>query len=497
MIKKLSLLILVLTGYLALNAQVNGVIINDSSNYKLVKIWGTHHERGFAYGALLGDEITEVFINYLKPQFGNYYPFARDIVTSSQDLSYDSLYVVEAKAIIDGMNDYGLNIEDMDYIDMLVCNSFLDIANLLSKSFGMGCSSLISWGDATTGTDLNGKSVISRHLDWTINSNLINNQVIVINLPSETDEQPWTSIGFAGMYSVLSGFNENIGVFQHMMSDFNGTTSHGKQYEPIWFALRTSIEKLDYNQDGNNDVQDVRSKLMEQTTGFADGFLISAISADPETDSLAAMIAEIAPTEPILVFRNNDYPDSIPGDNLYTANYQIARNNDMHFCSRYNSIIDVISDGTNIGLDENWEMIRDHSHLSHNLQFMQYSPEMDLFKIAVYENGTPAYLNNPKSYSIAELFSNYVGIETTISNNPEIIFYPNPVNDILSISVNNAEISNYNISIFNIYGSNVNVPVSQISKKSLKVDFKALPMGIYIVKINTDIGSSQNIIYKN
>ncbi len=84
----------------------------------------------------------------------------------------------------------------------------------------MGCSSLISWGDATIGTDLDGKSVISRQLDWGVNSDLVNNQIICIHLPSEIDEQNWIGIGFAGMFSVLSGFNQDVGVFQHMMNDY-------------------------------------------------------------------------------------------------------------------------------------------------------------------------------------------------------------------------------------------------------------------------------------
>ncbi len=480
MIKKILLSALVLTIYLSLNAQVQGVIISDTNNYKLVKIWGTHEERGYAYGSLLGDDITEIFNNYLILQFGSYYSFARDIVENGQDLHFDSLYIVEAKAIINGMSDQGTNTTDMDYIDILVCNSFLDISNLLGKSFNMGCSSLISWGDATTGTDLNGGSVISRHLDWTINSYITNNQVICVSFPDESDEQPWVSVGFAGMVSVLSGFNADVGVFQHMMNDFSGSALHNQQYEPVWYSLRNSIEKFDYNGDGVNNVQDVRSKLMDQPAGFADGFIISTMSKSSDYDTLVAMIAETAPTAPTLTFRYNTYPDSIPGDNLYTANYQIARNNAMNFGTRYNAIKEAIGTGTDISLNTNWELMRDYSHLSHNIQFMEYSPEADTFKISVYKDGSAAYHHDPDYYSISDLLTIFVGTDEISGDTFTVNYSPNPVKDVLNIYT---EAVNPIFDIFNTKGKIVNIQTVKSTPQRYQLQFESVPSGLYIINV--------------
>ena len=464
--------------------QINGAIINDTNNIKIVKVWGTHYERGFAYGSLLGQQITQTFNNYLKPQFGISYTATRNLITSGQDLKFDSIFVVEAKAIIDGMDTAGANTTNMDYVDILVCNSFLDISKLMSKKTKQGCSSLISWGNATTATDLAGKSIISRHLDWQVNSNLINNQIICVHLPSETDEQPWLSVGFAGMFTVLSGFNVNIGVFQNIMNDFSGNSSHGKAFEPIWFSLRKSIEKKDFNSDGKNNVQDVRAALMNQTQGYADGYLISAIAKSTEThDSLIAMIAEITPTSPYLTFRYNNYPDSIPGDNIYTANNQIARNNSLNFCQRYNSIKSAIGTGTNICSAINWELMRDYSMLSNNIQFMQYSPEFDLFKITVYRNNQPAYQNQPMTFSINDLFKNNIGLEDIIKPEPSVSFYPNPVNDILVIAGLNEIEDSVLITISDLNGKlffNEKI-INQTTDYELNLE--TYINGIYIIKV--------------
>lgn len=482
--KRILLLCLLIGSFAHVYSQINGAIISDSNNITIIKVWGTHQERGFAQGSLLGSKITAVFKNYLKPQFGSYYSYARNMVTNGSDLSYDSDFVDEAKSIVAGMDLAGSNREKMDYVDMLVCNSFLDISKMMGSPLLIGCSSLISWGEATEGTDLSGHSVISRHLDWTVNMNLVNNQIICIHLPSEPDEQPWLSIGFAGMFSVLSGFNQNLGVFQHQMDDFNGVSSLGKQFEPIWFSLRKSIEKLDYNSDGKNNVLDVKSALSDHPQGYANGFLISSVARSSEaTDSLIAMIAEVAPTSPNLVFRSNSFPDSIPGKNLYTANYQIARNHAMHFCPRYNGIISAIGNGTAISSTGNREMMRDHSNLPHNLQFMQFSPESDLFKISVYRDGKAAYRNEPVTYQISELFSAYSGIGEKIVTEPTLSVYPNPVTDRLTIRGFGQAGETAVISVHDINGKQLLSETQSATGNDLFISLKSLPSGLFFIKV--------------
>ncbi|RLD57872.1 MAG: hypothetical protein DRJ05_09005, partial [Bacteroidetes bacterium] len=365
---------------------VKGYIVSDSANLTVVKIWGTHEERGFAYGYLLGDKISDMVTGYMQPVFGGFLDDARQIIIDGEDLSIDSVFVYEAMALIDGMNAAGTNVANIDYVDGLVFNSFLDVVKLLGMSAeGPGCSSLMSWGDATMGTDLDGKSVISRHLDWSPNSTLINNQVLVIHVPSEEDEQTWAMVGFAGQMSVLSGFNQNLAVFQHMMSDFAGVPTHGLGYEPVWLTMRKAIEKADYNNDGENNTADLRDAVNGNTMGFADGFIITALA--PSTsgdDGLIALVAEVAPQNPKITFRDNSYSDNIPGDNLYAANSEIKRNNSNNYCTRYYAVINAIGDGTEIGSEENWQIMRDNSNgSSGNIQFMQFIPELDIFKITV------------------------------------------------------------------------------------------------------------------
>jgi hypothetical protein len=450
----------------------------------VVKVWGTHQERGYALGYLTGDRITDVIVNYVKPEFGIFYSTARNIITQGNDLTVPQEYLDEAQAVVDGMNAAGTNTSNLDRTDVLVGNSFLDVTNLLFMQSGMNCSALMSWNDATTGTDLDGKSVITRHLDWEYSTVLNRNHIITVHFPTEPGEGKWLLVGFSGMMSVLSGFNPDFSAFQNMMDDYTGLGQHGKHYMPIWMALRKALEAADYNGDGQRNVMDVKSALNDCTNGFADGFLVSSLARSNPADSLVAMVAELAPTAPKHTYRSSAYPDSIPGDNLYTANYQIARNNMMHFCSRYNGIRNHIGDGTDIGLDTSWNLMRDYSHLSTNTQFMQYAPELDYFRISVYRNGKPAYQNEPVFFSLLDLFYDPT---TGLSENKglnSLFISPNPVEE--SLKVRSAEpcfsLSITDLTGVEIYSGNLH------GQQDFSVNMTSFRPGIYFLSVETREG---------
>ena len=134
--------------------QINGLIQFEDEQFKIVKVWGTHEERGYAVGYLLAEDIDDLFDNYLLPAFGSYYSTARTLLTTDAHIKIDSIYIYEAMAMAEGINETGIMSMTVDHIDILLANSFLDFQNFLSKGLGLdnGCSSFINWGDATAGS---------------------------------------------------------------------------------------------------------------------------------------------------------------------------------------------------------------------------------------------------------------------------------------------------------------------------------------------------------
>ncbi|MEI7594683.1 MAG: T9SS type A sorting domain-containing protein [Bacteroidota bacterium] len=475
-------------------SQVKGTIVSDTGNITIVKVWGTHYERGYAYGFLLSSRILNVYNNYLKPAFGANLQNAKTIVQQGTLIRIDQDYKDEAQGMISGISDAGGNITGMDYSDLLVANSYLDLQGITTfknLNFKNGCSSLMSWDAATNGTTLNGKSAITRHLDWSVNSTLNSNQVMVIHIPSETDEQPWALIGFAGQMSALSGFNNSgVSAFQHMMSGTGlGAGSSSSSYEPIWFTIRKGLEKYDYNNDGLHNVQDIKDALLSNTLGYADGFIVATMGpAASNQDSLIACVAELTPATPYITFRTNTFADSIPSDNLYVANSPIKRNNAYNFCTRYNNVKNNIGNGLLISANQNWDIMRLYSNVgAGNIQMIQLIPEDRTLNLAVYKLGRPAYQNNKKTFNIDSLFSITTNI-ISISKD-EFFIYPNPAKTKLYLGSNGSA----NIISYKIYDNTGKIVVSEEASNNsnqISVDLKSFSNGIYYLNIDSKKGKT-------
>jgi len=465
---------------------LQGEIIQGTNPY-IIKVWGNHYERGYAMGYLLGAQIADIYGNYVAPQFGTSLQMAKLMIQQGL-FRIDSVFLSEAHGVIDGITDAGHNSSGMDYLDVLIGNTFLDFQNISTfKNLEIespGCSSLISWGDATSGSELSGKSIITRHLDWSTNASVLNNQAVIVHLPSDAGEQPWLLVGFCGQMSVLSGVNQSgLGVFHHSMSDSYGSGSSAANYEPAWFCHRRAIEQADLNNDGVCNTLDFRAAALQNNNGFADGYLISAIAKNTfNNDSLCAMIAELNPAAPFHTFRDNSFADSIPGDNIYTANYQIKRNNMMHFCFRYNQTKNALDAraGENIGKTESWTIMADSSNAGFgNVQMMQYIPEDNELYVAFHPGDAPAYETVPVFFDLVSLFTpTSAGFNSYMGSG----IYPNPAKNILHTTVQTTK--PYTLYIYNLQGNLVLQKCNLLGNAS--VDVSALKSGVYVTRITGD-----------
>ncbi|MGD9492057.1 MAG: T9SS type A sorting domain-containing protein [Bacteroidales bacterium] len=468
----------------AVKAQsVNGIVLADTANYKVIQVFGGHYQRGFAYGFLCASNIIDIWENYIQPSYGMYMPFAEAIVGNPATFSVDSEYVIEARGIIDGVAYAGYDTTGLSYLDLFVVNFMTDLEGFMSvKGFPetQQCSSLMNWGAATQGTDLNGKAVISHFLDaLTLNQVISRNQVVVVHFPTETDEQPWLMTGTAGQMVASQALNNNgLVLFLNTVNGFSAQTNMG--YEPMTLTLRKAVEKNDFNNDGQTNVNDVKAAIDANTNGYARGFIVSAIA--PSTignDSLIAMVAECAPAVPYITYRNINDVDSVDGTNLYAANNFIKRNNAQDYCSRYNNVKDSINHyfhGVNIGSADNKEIMYTQSTQSSCLQFIQVIPENGIFTMSVANNTSPAYTQTPATLSYGYLF-NYAGIQNLTTNNT-IYVYPNPASDNIFMDVPSGNKYAYFISDL----SRKTIINGQLNSQN-SIGISALPAGLYFVQL--------------
>ena len=99
----------------------------------------------------------------------------------------------------------------------------------------------------------------------------------------------------------------------------------------------------------------------------------------------------------------------------------------------------------------------------------------------------------PKShlYSSVSIFTRSAeSVPTSVTANMELLqveVYPNPVNDVLTISSSNGISS---INIFNIYGQKIYIKRMDIVNNEIEIDASSLNSGVYVVNITTPYGKT-------
>lgn len=478
-----SFLLCILVFTTAKAQSVNGIILADTANYKVIQVFGGHYQRGFAYGYLCAGNIMDIWDNYIQPNYGIYMPFAKAIVGNPATFSVNSEYVLEARGIIDGVAYAGYDTTGLSYLDLFVVNFMTDLEGFMSvKDFPetQQCSSLMNWGAATQGTDLNGKAVISHFLDAiSLNQVISRNQVVVVHFPTEADEQPWLMTGTAGQMVASQALNNNgLVVFLNTVNGF--TAQQNKGYEPMTLTLRKAVEKYDFNGDGETYVNDVKAAIDANTNGYARGFIVSAIAYSAAgNDTLISMVAECAPAVPYITYRNINDVDSVDGTNLYAANDFVKRNNAQDYCSRYINVKDSINhyfNGVNIGSADNKEIMYTQSTQSSCLQFIQVIPENGIFTMSVANNTSPAYTQTPATLTYGFLF-NYAGIND-LQAEEKLYVYPNPASDLIYMDVVSGENDEYVISDL----SGKIISSGQVNQQN-SIGISALPAGLYFIQV--------------
>jgi len=174
--RKIALLVLsmfMLFSYLLFAQEPQGYI-EYKENKKLVRVWGTHYERGYAQGYLLCDEITDVFCTYFVGYLfnNNAYLYGLTRANFEQNFVVDNKYITEGNGLLDGMVAGGQTLynyvleRDIDVTDLMMCNSIVDFTD--DKALFANnklCSSITSWGTSTINApELLGESIITRFL---------------------------------------------------------------------------------------------------------------------------------------------------------------------------------------------------------------------------------------------------------------------------------------------------------------------------------------------
>jgi hypothetical protein len=413
--RTLATLLLILALATQASAQVNGdlEVIDGKS---VLTVWGTHHERGYAQGYLAGDGVKAMFDDYMIGYLCAGSAFMYGLFRGEYVASYtvDADYLDEANGILAGMVDAGVSLHngtigrDVDVTDLLACNAIVDIGSALGLA-PFACSSLSSWGTSTVDDPvLAGNHIITRHLDWTKHPALRENAILIVQLPSEPDEQAWLSMTCPGFMGSLSGINESgVGAFLNMGNNSVGTA--GAPYHPILLTVRNGVEAADYDESGECSPDDV-IRAIEDKSQFG-GYIVHATKN------------EGAGSRPVIIECNNengvavrDVTDNtlVAGENLLATNHFRALYPPV-YCSRYYGVVNALNVSTAISPERSWQVMADHAgSFSSNIQAMQYIESEGRLAWAIDTATEPAYMQEPTLFDIDELFDTGSGIDESV-----------------------------------------------------------------------------------
>jgi hypothetical protein len=103
-----------------------------------------------------------------------------------------------------------------------------------------------------------------------------------------------------------------------------------------------------------------------------------------------------------------------------------------------------------------------------------------------------AYSRDTDASKSAKLHVNYIyetQLNTSDINEPEIVIYPNPAQDIVNIDLKSQE--SYNLQVFNLEGKLILTKTALKGKTTINISESNLSKGVYIFKINN---TSQKVI---
>ncbi len=459
--------------------------LTELKGIPVLQVWGTHYERGYAYGKLMAQQIDIVLIDYFIGRImkNNYSQYATYLGAVQTVLDVDQKYIDEAQGMADGFNSTNFSQRfkdfsgrDLNTIDLIFTNSIVELNSMF------GCSSLMSWGDATKDDpELNGELVITRHLDWQKVPELYENHIVIAANPAEEDEQKWVSFGFPGLFGCLSGVNESsLVAFQHMGNKPSGSLL-GKKVEPIFFALRNALEMKDYNNDGKCNTSDLFDAVGAHTTGG--GFIVDAAGAIAHGDSAIVIESDLDNGTVSRVLGENS---NVSGTNLVATNH-FRKLSPAIQCDRYDALQAALLQNDKMSISQSWKVLRDAAGLPNNLQTIEVVPAQNKILLAFSSADETSY-NIQAAEFLFEDFFKTTGVD---DSKGELVFslkaYPNPVVNSLNISLQSDKNQDMTISLCDLSGKEIATIFDGNAKNidNLSFDMSNLTKGMYLLQLKT------------
>ena len=304
---------------------------------KVLHVWGTPQQMGYAHGALLRTNILEVLEDYalqvLPASALNTASLVYGTVADiSPELREEALGIVEGMKSAGGATVPSLG-RELTATDLLLVNAMTDLLSI-------GCSSISAWRGATDGDpELKGKLAVVRNLDWSDAAALLDNQIVIAYEPSDPKRQRVVSVAFAGYIGCLSCINEAGVTALFNMGYGDGAADLGtmmKGFAPANLMLRDALELRDVDGDGSSTANDVEAAVRGKT--HAGSYILHVLEPLALADAGSRAPARILEVEASGVHTRVPSKTKPLGETMLAATNHLRGKEGPQRCSRYERI---------------------------------------------------------------------------------------------------------------------------------------------------------------
>lgn len=219
--------------------KVNGAL-TEVDGVRVLRVWGTPHERGYAHGKLLAQDILRLMDDFLSKGGirGGPAAYENKILPMIALMRIEPQYQEELRGLLEGLKDALGADAVIPSINRAPRYEDLAAVNCIPDFTRMGCSSFAAWGPMTE----QGRTITGRNLDWLSIAPLLDSQIILVQMPAADGQTPgWVSVTWPSIIGCLTGMNAD-GVTVSMHDVGAGPPSGKFGFTPRAFALREAIE---------------------------------------------------------------------------------------------------------------------------------------------------------------------------------------------------------------------------------------------------------------
>lgn len=398
--------------------------LSEVDGVRVLHVWGTPHERGFAHGYLLAEEILRLFDGYLREVFRSdesLQAFDKGARVQLRMMNIPRPYADELRGMLAGIQSRLGDKARLDAFGRPIEYDDLVAINCIPELGRVGCSSFAAWGRLTP----DGDTISGRNLDWHRLRVLQGTHLLIAYGSSEQDASVqdaedteargaigWISITWPGFIGCLTGMNAD-GVTVSMHDAPGGQPTAPFAFTPRGLALRRAVESA----HAATAVEDVRKVLATHLTMVGNNIPISF----PSTGKTAAAVFEYDGNLKKgmgLTVRNPEKSGKQKSTRSTTQTYLACTNHYVKratptACDRYAKIdqrlAELANNGDQVDLPEAWQILRSvacqpgPSQPLETYHSVVFEPNKRIMHVAFSTADKPAAENKPVRLDVARL----------------------------------------------------------------------------------------------